>query len=779
MLPTLPLRRILTGWLLLLPATHAAAQPPPASAATGGKTTELLHTGWRFRQVGKDNWTPATVPGCVHTDMLAAKQIEDPLYRDNELKLQWIGKTDWEYETTLNVTPATLQRSHVELVFKGLDTYADVKLNDAVVLRADNMFREWRVNVKPQLKAGANRLHITFRSPLNEVAGLPAKYGYNLFAVNDDQAMGIVGDKGPVLSPYTRKAPYHYGWDWGPRFITSGMWQPVQLEAWDEAKLTDFHVVQRQLSAQTAQLSLEVEYEGAATAAGREATLVLETIGPDGKTIGPPLEQKVPLQPNRHVLKAEVQLANPQLWYPAGYGAQPLYSFRARLVQNGKALDEMKTRTGLRTLQLRREHDAYGKSFEFVVNGIPVFAKGANYIPSDIFPTRVTNGRYRKLLQAAKDANMNMLRVWGGGIYESQYFYDTCDEMGILVWQDFLFACSFYPGNQEFMDNVRAEATYQVRRLRDHPSISIWVGNNENEAAWQDWGVPDKMGSFRQEVWSNYLKLYRDLLPTVLKAEDPSRPYLSSSPSAEFEDKSGSQTNGDMHYWNVWGGTAPISDYEKQVPRFMSEYGFQSFPELKSVKQFTVAADRDIMSPVMKQHQRSSVGNPRLKEYLLRDYREPKDFESFLYVSQVLQAQAIKLSAEHLRRNRPRVMGSMYWQLEDCWGVASWSSIDYYGRWKALQYYASRFYADVLVSPHEEGDQVRFYVVSDKTAALPGKLRVRLLDFNGRPLFSQTQSLQIEPLTSKAYLDIPKARLLGKQDPKKVVLSCEVQQANG
>jgi len=753
--------------LVLLSQLPVAAQP---AAPDLGKATQPILTNWRFRQAGKDNWQPATVPGCVHTDLLATKQIEDPLYRDNELKQQWIGKTDWDYETTFEVTPALLQRQHLELVFKGLDTYADVTLNGTPLLHTDNMFREWRAEAKPLLKAGANRLLVHLRSPLNEVANLPGKYGYNLFAINDEQAMGYVGDKGPVLSPYTRKAPYHYGWDWGPRFIGAGIWQPVQLEGWDAAKITDFHVVQRALSAQAARLGLVVEVEGAATASG-PATLVLETTGPDGEA-GPRLEQAVTLQPGRHEVVADVQLPSPQLWYPAGYGAQPLYTFRARLAQNGRPLDAARTRTGLRTLALRREKDTYGKSFEFVVNGIPIFAKGVNWIPADIFETRVTPRRYHQLLQAAKDCNMNMVRVWGGGIYENQYFYDTCDEMGLLVWQDFLFACSFYPGNPEFTDNVRQELTYQVRRLRDHPSIAIWVGNNENEVAWQQWGVPEKMGSHKLEVWSNYLQLYRDLIPTVLQQNDPSRPYWSSSPSADFEDMAGSQTNGDMHYWDVWGGTAPISDYEKQIPRFMSEYGFQSFPELKSVQQFTQPGDQDIASPVMKEHQRSAVGNPRLKEYLLRDYREPKDFASFLYVSQVLQAQAIKLSAEHLRRSRPRTMGSMYWQLDDCWGVASWSSIDYYGRWKALQYYAKRFYSPVLVSPHEEGDNVRFYVVSDRTAAFPASLQVRLLDFKGKVLAKQTAALQVEPLTSKVYFAIPKVKLLGSHDAKQVVLSC-------
>ena len=753
---------------------------PQTTAAQTAKTTQLLTAGWRFHQSGKNGWLPAAVPGSVHTDLLAAGQIQDPLYRDNELRQQWIGKVDWEYETTFTVTPEMLRRTNLELLFKGLDTYADVTLNEAAILHTDNMFREWRVSVKPQLRAGENRLHIRFRSPLNEVASLPAKYGFPLYATNDEQAMAVVGDKGPPLSPYTRKAPYQYGWDWGPRFVTAGIWQPVQLEAWDDARISDFHVVQRSLSDEAAQLGFVVEYDGAAALRNPAATLLIEALGPDGKPVGPRLEQAVTLQPNLQEIRAEMLLEKPQRWFPAGYGAQPLYTFTARLVQGGRPLDAARKRIGLRTLEVRRERDQYGKSFEFVVNGIPVFAKGANWIPADIFPARVTNARYRQLLQSAKDCNMNMVRVWGGGIYENDYFYDTCDELGLLVWQDFMFACTFYPGNPEFMDNVRQEATYQVRRLRDHPSLAIWVGNNENEVAWQDWNIPAIIGPAHQkEVWGDYLRLFNDVLPAVLRAHDPSRLYWPSSPSANYEDLAGRQSSGDMHYWAVWAGTDPLSAYEKQVPRFMSEYGFQSFPELKSVQQFAAPTDYDIASPVMREHQRSQAGNPRLLEYLRRDFREPKDFPSFLYVSQVLQAHAIKIAAEHLRRNRPRVMGSMYWQLDDCWGAASWSSIDYYGRWKALQYYAKRFYADLLISSHEEGDNVRFYVVSDRLAAVPARLQVRLLDFNGHVLFQQIQAVQIEPLTSKVYLDIPRKKLLKGHDAKQVVLSCEVQAADG
>ena len=758
--------------LAVLGLAQAAAAQGSTSASAANPATQPLLTGWQFRQVGLPAWQPATVPGCVHTDLLATKQIADPLYRDNELQQQWIGQADWEYETTFTPDPATRARSHVELVFRGLDTYADVTLNDAPVLHADNMFREWRADVRQQLRAGANHLRVHFRSPLREVAGIPARMGYTLYSGNDSQAMGVVGEQGPALSPYTRKAPYQYGWDWGPRFVTMGIWQPVQLEAWDDARVSNLQVKQQQLSTAAAQLGLVLTYEGAATAAG-PATLVVETQLPGGQP-GPRLEQPVRLQPGQQTVEAALRLPRPERWFPAGYGPQPLYTFTASLVQNGRRLGEARARVGLRTLQLRRQPDQYGKSFEFVVNGIPVFAKGANWIPADIFPTRVTPARYRQLLTAARNCNMNMLRVWGGGIYENDAFYDLCDELGLLVWQDFMFACTFYPGDAAFMQNVREEATQQVRRLRNHPSLALWVGNNENEVAWQDWGLTNKMGPEKQTIWSDYLRLFRDLLPGVVRAQDSARAYWSSSPSADFEDKAGSQATGDVHYWEVWGGTAPIADYEKQVPRFVSEYGFQSFPELASVQQFAAPADLDLASPVMRQHQRSAAGNPRLVDYMRRDYPEPKDFASFLYVSQVLQAQAIKRSAEHLRRNRPRVMGSLYWQLDDSWGGASWSSIDYYGRWKALQYYARRFYAPLLVSPHAEGGQLRLYVVSDQQQATPATLRLRLLGFDGRVRYQQTQAVLIEPLSSRAYLAVPRAQLLRGQDSTRVVLTCEL-----
>ncbi|HSE15640.1 MAG TPA: glycoside hydrolase family 2 protein [Pyrinomonadaceae bacterium] len=729
--------------LLLLPLVVATAQ------------STQINQGWQFREAGKTDWHNATVPGCVHTDLLANKLIEDPFYRDNEKKQQWIDKKDWEYQTTFKVTPQTLARQHVELVFEGLDTYASVYLNEQLVLKADNMFRTWRVNAKPALKAGDNTLRIVFRSPINEILPVMAKLNYQLPASND---------QGEKTSPYTRKAPYHYGWDWGPRFVTSGVWRPVSLEAWDHARVNDVQVVVKKISPDVAELTANVEVE--ASGAGT-ATILLENL--TNKVAAG--KQQIDLKPGTNRVTFNVTVAQPKLWWPNGLGAQPLYGFRARSLVNGKITGEKSTRTGLRTLELRQQRDEKGQSFMFVINGIPVFAKGGNWIPADSFPTRITKDKYRFLLESVRDTNMNMMRVWGGGIYEADEFYELCDEMGILIWQDFMFACSMYPANQEFLDNVRAEAIDNVKRLRNHPSIVLWAGNNEVETAWRNWGWRQNLPA---SLWDDYLKIFHGVLQEVTAQYDPSRVYWPSSPHGGLDDDPESLRSGDVHYWQVWHASQPFSEYEKQTPRFMSEYGFQSFPNIETVKTYTIPSDRDIESPIMLAHQRHPRGNQLVREYMLRDYAQPKDFESFLYVSQVLQAEGIRTGAEHLRRIMPHNMGSLYWQIDDCWPVASWSSIDYYGRWKALQYYARRFYNDLLISPTMQNGYLKMFVVSDQPKAVPAKLRVTLMNFDGAALKSLVRDVNVEPLTSRSYFDLRVEELLGGNDKQRVFVYCEL-----
>lgn len=732
-----------------------------AQSQTSARSEEVLKikipilSGWKFRELGKDTWYPALVPGCVHTDLLNNKLIDDPFYRDNEQKLQWIGKTDWEYQTNFNITSEILERDQIDLVFEGLDTYANIFLNDESLLNVDNMFRTWRADCKRLLRPGANTLRIRFRSPVNEVLPLMAKLNYQLPAGND---------QGEKTSPHTRKAPYQYGWDWGPRFVTSGIWRPLSLEAWNKARVEDLHILPKQVTAAAASLAASVEVIADSNAT---ATIIVDNL--TNKSIA--AKRVVSLTPGANRIELDFVIPRPALWWPNGLGAHPLYSFKARLLFNEKQIDEAMTRTGLRSLELRQEPDASGKSFAFVINGVPVFAKGGNWIPADSFPTRISKAKYRQLLESVRDTNMNMLRVWGGGIYERDDFYELCDEMGILVWQDFMFGCSLYPGDQPFLENVRQEAIDNVKRLRNHPSIVIWVGNNEIESGWFHWGWKDQLPA---KLWDDYLKIFYGVLPEVCGSLDPSRPYWPSSPSSKLEDDNESQKMGDLHYWQVWHASLPFSEYEKQSPRFMSEYGFQSFPQLETVNTYTVPADHDIKSPVMMAHQRHPRGNQLIREYMLREYPEPKDFESFLYVSQVLQAEGIKIGAEHLRRIMPHNMGSLFWQINDCWPVASWSSIDYTGRWKALQYYAGRFYSEILVSPHEENGNINVFIVSDRLQPVAARLDLSLLDFEGHKLWSQQKQIEVAPSSSRSYLTIPIATLLAGKSPKGVVLVAEV-----
>jgi beta-mannosidase len=749
------MRNYLTTLLFLFLMAHGAHAQRTRGASAPAKIRVGLESGWRFREVGKDDWHPATVPGCVHTDLLNDKLIEDPFYRDNEQKLQWIGKTDWEYQTTFNVAPTLLKHQHLELVFEGLDTYANVFLNDTPLLSADNMFRTWRVDTKSMLHAGMNTLRIRFRSPIKEVLPLMAKVNYQLPSPND---------QGEKTYPYTRKAAYHFGWDWGPRFVTSGIWKPLYVEAWDDARIEDLHILQKQITSDAASLTADVEI---VSDSSMEATVVIDNL--TSKTVA--AQSKVKLSMGANHIPLDFVIQHPSLWWPNGLGPQNLYSFRARVVVNGKLSDQAFTRTGLRSLELRQQADKEGKSFEFIINGVPVFAKGGNWIPADSFTTRITKEKYRYLLQSVRDSNMNMLRVWGGGIYESNEFYDLCDEMGILVWQDFMFACSMYPGDKEFLENVRAEAVDNVKRLRNHPSIVIWVGNNEVDTAWRNWGWRKNLPA---SLWDDYKKIFHGVLPEVCAALDPSRPYWPSSPFGGMENDPDSLKSGDMHYWQVWHAAEPFSVYETQHPRFMSEYGFQSFPQIESVDRYTLPSDRDIQSPVMMAHQKHPRGNQLIREYMLREYPQPKDFESFLYASQVLQAEGIKIGAEHFRRIRPLNMGSLYWQIDDCWPVASWSSIDYYGRWKALQYYARRFYSDLLISPFVEKGEINFYIVSDRTKETAAQVNVSLLDFDGHVLTSTSKNVAVASLASKSYLSIPVSKLLEGRDKKSVMVVCEL-----
>jgi beta-mannosidase len=727
-----------------------------------------LDHGWQFRQVtagaqgAESGWLPATVPGDVHLDLLANKKIPDPFSRDNESRLQEIENESFEYRVTFDVAPTLLARSNVDMVFNGLDGPSQVYLNGDQVLNGINSFRTWRVPAKTHLHAGKNQLRVVFLSPVKTAADIAAGDPWQPKTKTDPKT-------------YLRKPAYEYGWDWGPRFVTSGIWRPIRIEAWDRVRIADFAIRQRDVSREVAHLDAQVEVE-ASSAGPARVTLQYSNAGKPEI-----LASSVDLHSGDNVIDIPVEIRQPKLWYPAGYGDQPLYDFTAKLSAGAALADQRTTKTGLRSIVLRRQLDKWGRSFEFDVNGIPVFGKGADVIPFDSFPNRVTTADYRRILQSARDANMNMIRHWGGGYYETDEFYQICDELGIMVWQDFMFGNDWQPGTYAFKQNIEAEADDQVRRLRNHPSIIIWSGNNETEEA-LNWSPRDKLPlEVKYQMWQDYLTEFSGILNRVVARLEPDIPYWPSSPSSDYEELSDSYQSGDAHIWDVWHGRVPFSTYETHHPRFVTEYGFQSFPEMRTIEAFTEPEDRkNIFTPVMLAHQKNNEGNAIIHDYLLKDYPEPKDFASFLYVSQVLQAEGIKIGAEHFRRSRPETMGSIFWQLNDCWPVASWSSIDYYGRWKALQYYARRFYAPILVSPHVEGGSVRVYIVSDKTTAQPASLRVRLMDFDGKVLLEDSRDVSVDPLASKVYLNWPLAKLTqaGAADTSRVFVVAELSSGN-
>jgi beta-mannosidase len=725
---------------------------------------------WQFRAMGGPpggyEWMPAAVPGCVHTDLLRAKKIADPFWGTNEKDQQWIERTSWEYRSSFPADDALLAHERVELFFRGLDTFAEVFVNGHSVLHADNMFRSWRVDVRARLVKGTNEVLVRFRSPINAAKPAYDKLGYRLPAINDQAE--------EMVSMFARKAPYHYGWDWGPRFVTSGIWRPVTIEAWDAARLDDVQVYQRELTDTRARLIATAVVQ--ATRAGK-GTLTFTVGG------APPVTVEAALVPGANRVSAELTIDKPERWWPNGLGAQKLYTVETAFAVDGQPLSTLgarSTRVGLRTVEVVNQRDKDGKSFTVKVNGAPVFMKGANYIPPDSFVDRVTPERYRALLQSAADAHMNMLRVWGGGIYEDDRFYDLADELGLLVWQDFMFACSMYPGDDAFVENVRREAIENVRRLRNHPCLALWAGNNEIEAAWQQWGWQWKfhLGKAAQAtIERDYKRVFHEVLPRVVHEEDPGRFYTRSTPSADEDGvPPGKLGWGDSHYWGVWHSEAPYTEYASHTSRFMSEYGFQSFPTIDSVARYAPPTEWRIDSPVMLSHQRHPRGNQLVQTYMERDFRVPKDFASFLYMSQVLQATVIQYGAEAHRRRWPYNAGSLYWQLDDCWPVASWSGIDYFGRWKALHYAARRFFAPVLVSPVEENGHVKVFVVSDRRADARARLTVRLVDFDGKELLRREEDVVVKANSSEVAWAGEKRDILRGLDPARLVLVAELRE---
>jgi beta-mannosidase len=680
---------------------------------------------WLFREVDEDRWLPAEVPGSVHVDLLRAGRIPDPFVGDAEKRVQWVAERDWIYRKTFEVDGALWEEDRIALVCDGLDTLAEVRLNGRVLSETANMFRQYEWEVTSLLREGSNELEIAFHSPVQYITRL-----------QDQRPLRGVLQAIPG-GPHLRKAPCQFGWDWGPQLPPIGIWKEIRLEGHSTARLADVHLRQQHAGDEVV-LSARVTVER-----WEEDPLRVElrVVDPEGtvRTADAALAGDA--------ATVEVAIDDPELWWPNGLGEQPLYEVMVALSAAGEVCDERDYRVGLRTLELRQEPDEWGESFTFVVNGVPVFAKGSNWIPADSFPTQIGDEQLEYLIWSVAATHQNMLRVWGGGFYEEDRFYDLCDEYGILVWQDCVFSCSIYPLDAPaFLESVRAEIVENVRRLRHHASLALWCGNNEMEWGWVSWGWDTSHNAALKEAYDRF---FHRLLPEWCAREDPDHPYWPSSPSSgdPFQDPN-AQEKGDAHYWDVWHGRRPFTAYRDQYPRFMSEFGFQSLPPLKTIATYASREDWNMTSYIMEHHQRSGSGNGLMVAQMTDTFRMPNGFPSLVYLSMVLQAEGIRYGVEHWRRNRHRVSGTLYWQTNDCWPVASWSSLDYYGRWKALHYAARRFYAPLLLSIEDDGTWMSVHVTNDETEAWEGKVRWALETLDGEIVVERLEEVSAPPLAS-------------------------------
>ena len=743
----------------------------------------VIDKGWSFRLAPGNAqlaahpeaaaWQAAAVPGTVHSDLFANRLIPDPYVGAPEAGLQWIGLADWEYRTRFDAPRNASGAARSDLVFEGLDTFAEVWLNGEKLLDANNAFRTWRVPVQGKLRARDNELRIVLRSPiarlLPQVQAMPHKIAGNYPSPYGDEP------KDAMTGNFARKPGYHYGWDWGPRYVTAGIWKPVVLESWDALRIDDLQLRQDRVEEARADIAAIVTVD--AVRDGAHEVRLWQTAPGGQRSLA--ARRRVALRAGANRIELPVQVERPQRWFPAGYGAQPLYRYE---VEAGDA--KRSARTGLRKVELRRDPDDKGRSFYFAVNGIPVFAKGANSIPFDMFQPRVTRAKLRRVLESARDANMNMVRSWGGGYYESDDFFDLADELGLLVWQDFMFGGGMQPAYDDaFRANVVAEARDQVRRLRNHPSIVLWCGNNEEEIAWKYWGhgktLKEADPVFADKVWKGYVQLFGTDLREVVAEEGGGIGYWSSSPGDDLAEVANTPASGDMHYWEVWGNPAhPVTKYLEITPRFMSEYGLQAWPVQRTIDAFARRSEQGIASPVIEAHQKflAGKGNERLMKYVKDEFNEPREFAQFAYLSQVAQAEGIELAALHHRASRPFTMGSLYWQLNDVWPGASWSSVDWFGRWKALQFHARRFYAPVAVAALRNAQGVTAVsLLNDRTRPVRGELRLRVMSLDGKLLRDERKPVELAPLSAAKVADYPDADLLGQADPASTVAVFELK----
>jgi beta-mannosidase len=705
-----------------------------------------LNDNWQFREGTASLWQAAQVPGTVQEDLLRLGQLADPFYGTNEDSLRWVEQKDWVYRTSFSVSAAQLEHSQHKLVFHGLDTYTAIKLNGQALLFTNNMFRTWEVEVGHLLQMD-NTLEIVLLSPIKVGKKYMDNLPYTLPADNDAGDIKVM--------PVVRKAAFHFGWDWGPRIVTSGIWRPIELLSWSELRITDFHIGDETdfRSDNSAIVPAIVSVDGCTSA---ELSYWVE---------GHPA-QVVPIRSGN--TEIQFQIPDAQRWWPNGQGDQPLYNLHIQLGDN-----HLVRRVGLRTAELVHEPDSLGTAYYFKINGRPIFAKGANYIPQSHFTNQLSKADYRRLLTIAADSHMNMIRVWGGGIYEEDYFYELCDSLGLMVWQDFMFANTIFPVDEVFNDNMLAEVEDNVRRLGYHPSIIHWCGNNEINVAWHNWGWQDtyKIRSKHQKMlYNNYKRIFVDSLPHRLHSILPSANYTHTSPLSNWNGAENFD-HSSMHYWGVFHGEAPFEDYGVNIGRFNSEYGFQTFPNINVIKKYFNPQEFDLEDPLLDHRQKSYKGNRLIYQHIDDYYPTPTNLLELSYLSQLTQAKGIEMAISEHRLDFPRCMGTLYWQLNDCWPAVSWSSLDYNGQWKALHYTVVEAYQPLTIIP-DVTDNTLHLINDGPTGQM---VDIQYKDEKGVPLLSHYNL----HLSAQEVMELPIAQeLIDNHNWLEVTLNSEGDQVS-
>ncbi|MCF8253752.1 MAG: glycoside hydrolase family 2 protein [Bacteroidia bacterium] len=716
------------------------------------KSINLQKNDWQFRKAGDEEWKKARVPGNVHQDLMAISALPNPFLGNNEKLVQWIENEDWEYQCYFEVDSEAFSFSNISLKLKNLDTYAKIFLNGKLLAETENQFRTHTFDAKSFLKIGENHIRIHFESAVKKGKELAKKLPYTL-------------PGGEAV--FTRKAPYQYGWDWGPRLVTCGIGE-IELECWNNLKIESISQVQNFLADSSVYIQFKIKVHSE-----QKCIVYLLLLCPElGENQNRLLNLN--LSKGENLVQTEIHIKQPKLWWTNGLGEAYLHHFKFLLTYQQKILDQTELAIGIRKLNLVQTNDKFGRSFYFELNGKPVFMKGANYIPPHNFLNHLDKSIYSDLVQKAKEANMNMLRVWGGGVYVPDAFYKACDEQGILVWQDFMFAGGLYPGDSAFLNNVKEEIKDQIIRLRNHACLAIWCGNNEIDESWKNWGYQKQYRyttSDSTEIAENYKKLFLEIIPKEIALLDPKRPYHPSSPEIGWGHEE-SLKQGDSHYWGVWWGMEPFEKYEEKVGRFMSEYGFQGMPDYKTFEKFMTNFSNEFDSASYKNHQKHPTGYQTISTYAARDFPEPKNFREQIYISQLTQARGMRIAMEAHRRNMPYCMGTLLWQLNDCWPVISWSAIDFYGNEKAVYFEIKHAFNPLLLSFKEEQDTLYLYLVSDKQEALTGELKLQIIQFDGQIKFQTKLAKQIAANSSSIIYKLAKTELskLGI-NPNKIVVN--------